>query len=631
MTTPRWDSWIQSVVPYLAASAVLVLIRSTGIAQSLDLVVYDLITNQRPQGSGLDTPITLVGIAESDIQRFGWPIDDGLFCEAFDRLLAKDVKAIGFDLYRDKGVGPNQECLQNRFREVPNLVSIFNVALRISAVPQTPTDRQSYNDISLDADGVIRRDLVHVSGQDEATVSFPMRVLEVATGDRSLRKAIDAGHHHDAWLTANGGGYHNAIDAGLGFQRLLQFREPGSYPMVPLAALLEGDVPDRLITDRIVLIGSTAPSLRDLYEIPHTRFRRDDTLFRVAGVEIHANRLATLLDHRNGTINRGWIMPGWGNLLLLLGLTVSGVVLGEAIPKQRHSILIVLGLTSGISAGLIVLLWHQVWIGIAMPISGLLTMGCAAWLRRGVVSQQHSEQIRRLLGQATSPAVAQQLWEQRNTVLRNGRFQGQQLPITVLFTDTASFTSVSEKLSPRELMDWLNRGMDICIPAVTRRGGMVNKFTGDGMLAVFGVPIAGDPPAEAKAAIQAAQEIKAGLDSLNIQLQAEGAPAMRVRMGIHSGEALVGSMGSAERIEYAVIGDAVNCASRLESLEKDVHRDVLRVLLSSTTLELLRPDFIKTLTLEKWGTIQVKGREQPLEVSELRMDTARGAAEANPH
>ena len=219
-------------------------------------------------------------------------------------------------------------------------------------------------------------------------------------------------------------------------------------------------------------------------------------------------------------------MPGWGNLLLLVGLTVLGVVLGEAIPKQRHSILIVLGLTSGISAGLFILLWHQVWIGVAMPISGLLTMGCAAWLRRGVVSQQHSDQIRRLLGQATSPAVAQQLWEQRNTVLRNGRFQGQQLPITVLFTDTASFTSVSEKLSPRELMDWLNRGMDICIPAVTRRGGMVNKFTGDGMLAVFGVPIAGDPITDAKAAIQAAQEIKAGLDSLNIQLQTEGAPAM---------------------------------------------------------------------------------------------------------
>jgi CHASE2 domain-containing sensor protein len=269
MKTQLREFLTQSVGPYLAAAAVLVLLRSMGLAQTIDLVLYDLITNQRPQGSGRDTPITLVGIEESDIQRFGWPIDDGLFCKAIDTLEAQGVQAIGFDLYRDKGVGPNQECLRDRFRNQPTLVSIFNVAAGIPAVPGTPIERQSYNDMSLDADGVMRRDLVHVTGQDEATVSFPMRVLEVATGDRSIRTAIDAGTHRDAWLTANGGGYHNAIDAGLGFQRLLQFREPGSYPMVSLAALLEGNVQDHLIQDRIVLIGSTAPSLRDLFEVPH--------------------------------------------------------------------------------------------------------------------------------------------------------------------------------------------------------------------------------------------------------------------------------------------------------------------------------------------------------------------------
>ncbi|WP_392350907.1 CHASE2 domain-containing protein [Parasynechococcus sp.] len=630
MKTQLREFLTQSVGPYLAAAAVLVLLRSMGLAQTIDLVLYDLITNQRPQGSGRDTPITLVGIEESDIQRFGWPIDDGLFCKAIDTLEAQGVQAIGFDLYRDKGVGPNQECLRDRFRNQPTLVSIFNVAAGIPAVPGTPIERQSYNDMSLDADGVMRRDLVHVTGQDEATVSFPMRVLEVATGDRSIRTAIDAGTHRDAWLTANGGGYHNAIDAGLGFQRLLQFREPGSYPMVSLAALLEGNVQDHLIQDRIVLIGSTAPSLRDLFEVPHTRFHRGDSLFRVAGLEIHANRLATLIDHHNGEINQGWIMPGWGNLILVLSLAGIGLVLGEKVPSQRLSVLIVVSLAGGVAAGLSLLLWNHVWIGMAMPLTGLLSMGGAAWLRRGAVSQQHSHQIRRLLGQTTSPAVAQQLWEQRDELLSNGRFQGQQLPITVLFTDTASFTSVSEGLSPRELMDWLNRGMEICIPAVTQRGGMVNKFTGDGMLAVFGVPLAGDPSAEAEAAIEAAQEIKVGLEALNAQLRAEAAPTMRVRMGIHSGEALVGSMGSAERIEYAVIGDAVNCASRLESLEKNRHHGVLRVLISSTTLKLLRPDFIKGLQLEDWGSVQVKGREQTLDVSELKMDNAQATAEATP-
>ena len=255
-------------------------------------------------------------------------------------------------------------------------------------------------------------------------------------------------------------------------------------------------------------------------------------------------------------------------------------------------------------------------------------MGGAAWLRRGAMSQQHSQQIKQLLGQTTSPAVAEQLWNQRDELLSNGRFEGRQLPITVLFTDTANFTSVSEGLSPRELMDWLNRGMEVCVPAVTNRGGMVNKFTGDGMLAVFGVPLENDTQAEAQAAIEAAKEIKAGLEQLNEQLAQKSEPLMRIRMGIHSGEALVGSMGSAERIEYAVIGDTVNCASRLESLEKNRHEGVLRVLLSSNTLGLLDQNFREALKLESWGEVYVKGRDEPLDVHELKMDSEPGVAEA---
>ncbi|MGB1197375.1 MAG: CHASE2 domain-containing protein [Synechococcus sp.] len=609
---------VQSAGPYLAAVVVLLLLRSTGLAQTLDLVLYDLITSQRAEGSGQDTPITLVGIEEDDIKRFGWPIDDGVFCEAFDALNAAGVVAIGFDIYRDKGVGPNQKCLRDRFRDEPTLVSIFNVASDIPPVPGTPPERQSYNDISVDADGVLRRDLVHVTGQDEATVSFPMRVLEVATGDTVIRSSLETETHEGAWLSVNGGGYHNEIEAAWGYQRLMRFREPGSYPSYSLTDLVDGSVPEEKLRNRIVLIGSTAASLRDLFEVPHTRYRQGETLFQISGVEMHANRLATLIDERNGTLIQGWIMPGWGNLLLVLGFAASGLLLGERIPKQRVSILVVVLLAGSAAGGFGLLLWNHIWAGIAMPIAALLSFGGAAWLRRGVESQQHSQQIRQLLGQTTSPAVAEQLWAQRDALLSNGRFMGQQLPITSLFTDTASFTSVSEGMSPRELMDWLNRGMEVCVPAVTQRNGMVNKFTGDGMLAVFGVPLPGDPSAEAQAAVEAAIEINNGLERLNAELIAEGAPTMRVRMGIHSGEALVGSMGSAERIEYAVIGDAVNCASRLESYDKHRHEGVLRVLLSSTTLELLPTEFRASLSFEDWGPVQVKGRDKPLKVSELK-------------
>ena len=617
--------------PYLVALAVLALLRQSGLAQTVDLALYDLITSRREAPSGLDSPITLIGIEESDIQRYGWPIDDGLFCRGIDGLRRGGASAIGFDLYRDQGVGPEQQCLRDRFREEPTLVSIFNVASGIAAVPGTPAERQSYNDLSLDADGVLRRDLVHVTGQDEATVSFAMRVMEVATGDRSIRGSIDAGTDDDTWLAADAGGYHNEVEAGLGLQRMLLYRQPGSYRRYTLAQWLENSIPADAIRDQIVLIGSTAPSLRDLFEVPFSRFHSGVEMFQLPGLEIHANRIATLLDSRINSAALIWTMPGWGNRLLLVVSLLAGLALGEAIPTLRRSVLVVTAVAGAGAAGLLGLLfWSQVWVGTALPLTGLLSMAGAAWLRRGAVSQQHSQQIRRLLGQATSPAVAQQLWDQREELLSNGRFEGQQLPITVLFTDTASFTSVSERLSPRELMDWLNRGMAICVPAVTRRGGMVNKFTGDGMLAVFGVPVRQDPTAEAAAALEAAREIQAGLEQLNAELLQEGAPEMRVRAGIHSGEALVGSMGSADRIEYAVIGDTVNCASRLESLDKQRHQGVMRVLLSSNTLDILDPTIRQQLQLESWGSVQVKGRDEPLEVSELRMDSAPATSPANP-
>ena len=617
--------------PYLVALAVLALLRQSGLAQTVDLALYDLITSRREAPSGLDSPITLIGIEESDIQRYGWPIDDGLFCRGIDGLRRGGASAIGFDLYRDQGVGPEQQCLRDRFRQEPTLVSIFNVASGIAAVPGTPAERQSYNDLSLDADGVLRRDLVHVTGQDEATVSFAMRVMEVATGDRSIRGSIDAGTDDDAWLAADAGGYHNEVEAGLGLQRMLLYRQPGSYRRYTLEQWLENSIPADAIRDQIVLIGSTAPSLRDLFEVPFSRFHSGVEMFQLPGLEIHANRIATLLDSRSNSAALIWTMPGWGNRLLLVVSLLAGLALGEAIPTLRRSVLVVTAVAGAGAAGLLGLLfWSQVWVGTALPLTGLLSMAGAAWLRRGAVSQQHSQQIRRLLGQATSPAVAQQLWDQREELLSNGRFEGQQLPITVLFTDTASFTSVSERLSPRELMDWLNRGMAICVPAVTRRGGMVNKFTGDGMLAVFGVPVRQDPTAEAAAALEAAREIQAGLERLNAELLQEGAPEMRVRAGIHSGEALVGSMGSADRIEYAVIGDTVNCASRLESLDKQRHQGVMRVLLSSNTLDILDPTIRQQLELESWGSVQVKGRDEPLEVSELRMDSAPATSPANP-
>ena len=607
------------LAPYGGAALILLGLARGGISESLDLLLYDAVTSLRPAPSGQALPIAIVGIDEGDIDHYGWPIDDAILCRAIDQALAAGASAVGVDLYRDKGIGPNQACLRERSRAEPRLVTIFNAAEGIEALPGSPPQQRAFNDLVVDADGVVRRDLVHVSGQDAATVSLPLRVVEVATGDRRLRRQLENPAEAEAlgpWLQERAGGYRQ-LDAG-GYQRMLPILQRGSMRSLSLRALADG--PRVNLRGRIVLIGSTAPSLKDLFETPTSRFTRQSNNLRQPGVELHALRVAALLNDRSG---RPWgvrtASAGVDNALELLMLLL-GAGLGEAFVHLRRSVIaVVLAMGLLASVGWASLWWWGLWLGLALPLIGLPLMAAVGWLRRGALSQLQRQQVQRLLGQTTSPAVAEQLWEQRDELLRNGRFKGRQLAVTILFSDTCNFTSVSEQFSPAALLDWLNRGMAQLVPAVTRHGGMVNKFTGDGLLAVFGAPISQSRERDAHDAIAAALEIQQSLEQLNRDLAAEGAPAMRMRIGVHSGLVLAGSMGSSERLEYAVLGDAVNCASRLESLNKDRQNSICRVLVSGSTRALLSDN---NLIWEPWGEVQVKGRQEPLQVWELRGDTA---------
>ncbi len=615
------------MAPYGAAALLVAALRFTGIAESLNLLLYDLITHLRPAPSGAATPITIIGISEADISRHGWPIDDRLLCQAIDTLSADGARAIGFDLYRNKGVGPQQECLRRQARTNPRLVSIFNVAESIGPIPGTPPQRQAFNDLVVDADGVVRRDLVHVAGQDAATVALPLRLVEVFRGNGELRRRLETGPGVGGWLERDSGGYFN-LDAA-GFQQLLAFHQPGSFPLWSLDQLLNQQVPAAQIRGRIVLIGSTAPSLRDLFNVPYTRFVLTARQMQMPGVELHANRTAALLALADGQPHRLLTPPEWsGTLLLVLGLGL-GVALGESFATLRRSILTVTAvLLLGLGAA-VALLMQGIWVPTTLPLAALTLMAGAAWLRRGAASQQQRQQIQRLLGQTTSPAVAQQLWEQRDELLSDGRFEGRQLAVTVIFSDTCNFTTVSERLKPAELLAWLNRGMALCVPAITKRGGMVNKFTGDGFLAVFGAPLGHGEAADACAAIDAALAIQSGLEQLNRDLAADGEPELRLRIGVHSGAVLAGSMGSSERLEYAIIGDTVNCASRLESYEKSRQSGLCRVLVSSVTRDLVLQNGSNTMDWEPWGSLHVKGRTEPLDVWELK-GSAPAALPASP-
>ena len=530
--------------------------------------------------------------------------------------LQADSSAIGLDLYRDQGIGDQQSCLRTLIQSHPKVVAIFNAAEGIQAPPGTPAIQQAFNDLVVDADGVVRRDLIHVSGQNEATVSLPVRLVDVSGQQPGLLEALtspQAAEQLGPWLSPHSGGYRD-LDAA-GYQRLLPFQQPGSFRTISLRDLANPQTPSSgLQSGDIVLIGSTAPSLKDLFEIPHSRFSRSERQLRMPGVEVHALRVATLL---NG-LSEPWMfrtLPPWSDRGLELLAILSGIALGESFRKLRQSITVTAVLTATLASSGIGLLWSQgLWLGLTLPVVSLPVMAGVGWLRRGALHQRQKQQIERLLGQTTSPAVASQLWEQRDALLRDGQFEGKQVDATVLFTDTQDFTSISEQLSPADVLTWLNRGMGLLVQEITAHGGIINKFTGDGLLAVFGAPISQGKTVDARHAIDAALAIAGRLEQLNRQLSAEQAPPMRVRIGIHSGPVIAGSMGSSTRLEYTVMGDTVNCASRLENLARIPSDQVCRTLISRQTLLQCRHD---DLMWRSVGRLQVKGRQQEVDVLEL--------------
>lgn len=188
------------------------------------------------------------------------------------------------------------------------------------------------------------------------------------------------------------------------------------------------------------------------------------------------------------------------------------------------------------------------------------------------------ERIRETFGRAVDPRV-------RDHLLDGGADRGGSVHrATILFCDIRGFTSISERLAPETVVLWLNRYFERMSACVSAEGGIVNKFIGDAVMAVFGVPAA--LPDHAGAALKAAVAMRKARAALNRELEADGFPPIHAGIGIHTGDVMAGTIGSSERMEYTVIGDAVNIAARIEKLCKTTGKDILA---SGATFAVLGP------------------------------------------
>ncbi len=621
-----WKQLISSkkldlVLTYLAVIGLLLGVRQLGWLQPLELAAFDLMVRLRPNEDP-DPRLLVVEITERDIKELKqYPVSDRVLAKALGELERYQPIAIGVDLARNVPTGEGHVELVNRFQS-PKIIAIANIGNtedeEILPPLGIPKERVGFSDVVIDPDNVIRRNFMMAALDEKTTLySFSLQVALAYLKHKGISPRftktdeLQLGQTQFNWLSFNSGGYQNIDDGG--YQILLNYRSANNVARrVSLTQVLKRQIDPNWVKDKIVLIGVTAPTVKDLFYTPYSRTQQG--IPRMAGVLIHAQMvsqiLSTVLDNR--PLFKYWSQE-WEMLWIVVWSLFGGVLVA------RTDSLFVRGLNSlaclGILGGFTLSLFIQgKWLPIATPAIGFIVTGMAVEAYERQLFKQKEQMVMKLLGQQTSPEIAQALWNEHDRLLDSGLLPGQRVTATMLLTDIRGFSTISEKLPPEEVMAWLNEYLPIMVREVQNHQGIINKFTGDGLLAVFGVPVAANNEAEvakdARRAVACALAMSDRLYELNRNWQSRGLPVVQMRVGIYTGPVMVGSLGGKERLEYGVIGDSVNIAARLESCEKHCQPSDCRILIARETLIHLQEEF----EVEAWGALQLKGKQQKVEV-----------------
>ncbi len=214
------------------------------------------------------------------------------------------------------------------------------------------------------------------------------------------------------------------------------------------------------------------------------------------------------------------------------------------------------------------------WIPVVPPALALAVSAIVLTAYIANREQEDRQTIMSLFRRHVTAEIAEAIWHDRYQILNAGRLIGRRMTATVLFTDLKDFSGITVRTDPEVLMTWLNEYMEAMSQIVLTNGGIVDKFIGDSIMAVFGVPIARTSPEaiakDAQQAVSSAVQMAATLRALNLKWENEELPTTSMRIGISTGTVVTGSLGGDQRLDYTTIGDSVNVASRLESYDKSL-------------------------------------------------------------
>jgi CHASE2 domain-containing sensor protein len=289
-----------------AIAALVIGVRTAGLLQSLELSALDQFFLLRPAAEP-DDRIVIVGVDEKDLRYVGkWPIPDGVLAQLLKKVRQQQPKAIGLDIYRDIPVQPGHEELVQVFQTTPNLIGITKVVgEQVDRIPGSPVLAQrnqfAANDLPVDVDGKVRRTFLYLSdsnGQNVFSLGFQLALMYLKDLDIQPKmideQKIELGKAIFTPFRRNDGGYARAADEG--YQILLNYRGPqGFFQTVSLRDVLNDKISPTLMRDRIVIIGSTAISIKDVLMTPYSSRLFDSLPQPMRGVEVHANVTSHLI------------------------------------------------------------------------------------------------------------------------------------------------------------------------------------------------------------------------------------------------------------------------------------------------------------------------------------------------
>jgi len=571
-----------AAVALLAAAAACGLVL-TDVVRQAELTTVDArfgLRGERPPGD-----LVVVGADDVTFDTFDerWPFSRNRYAAVLENVAADHPRVIAYDVqFTEQSDDPRAD---NRLilasRRARNVVfsttevgehgesNVFGGAEGLAFARATAGNGL----LPEDSGGVLRRVPEQVDGLDTLAVAAVKRMGRPLPTDQLDGKG--------AWIDYLG--------------------PPGHVPHEHFSDVALGDVAPGRFRDKIVVIGATAPSIQDVHPVSWPGGEMD-------GPEIHANAIATLLAGAPLRATARGV-----DLAIAVALALLAPLLG-LLMRPWTGLVVALGVGLACAVGA-QLLFNGGWIvPVVAPLAALALGFVGTLLVHWLSATFDRARTREVFARFVPDAVVDQVLT-RATEEGDPRLGGERMDATVMFSDLRGFTTFAEARDPEQVIEVLNRYLTAMSDAILDHGGTLVAYMGDGIMAVFGAPVASQDHADR--ALAAAREMLARLERFNAWIRERGhGDGFKMGIGLHSGPVMSGNVGSARRLEYAAIGDTTNTAARLEDMTKGTPYQLFvgeptRERLSSPPGEL---EFVSEL--------DVRGREHSIRVWGLRGDVA---------